>query len=223
MAIDAGIALKVVVAGIELEQRCALATTHVGDIGQALAHVVGQRDISALKLAPHQLRAVGLAAILADLVDNRVAIHLDDAAARLQEHIAGGAAAVEHDGLVADIITDDTDGVAAAAQVMDLDVLMVESVVTGNIAVDDLIVLDIDVAVLVGRVKTDVDAAGGHLVDMELVVTQMKIACHALVASLLVVGKQREHHAAVGLGVLLVLAVVTAVVELVVLNEDVGA
>lgn len=225
VAIDAGVALEVVVAGFEREQRGALATAHIGDVAQSLAHIAGKGDIAALELAPDELHAIALAGLLvaAHLVNDLVAMHTDDAAARLHEHVARLAVTVDHQGLVPHGVAGDVDGVAAVAQVMNLEVLVVERVVALDLVIDDLVVLDIDALVNIGGVKADVHAAGGYLVDVELVAAQVEIARDATVFALLVVGEQREHHAAVGFGVLLLFALVVAVVELVVLDEDVGA
>ena len=225
VAIDAGVALKVVVAGFEREQRGALATAHIGDVAQSLAHVAGKGDIAALKLAPDELHAVALAGLLvaAHLVNDLVAMHADDAATRLHEHVARLAVTVDHQGLVPHGVAGDVDGVAAVAQVMNLEVLVIERVVALDLVIDDLVVLDIDALVNIGGVKADVHAAGGYLVDVELVAAQVEIARDATVFALLVVGEQREHHAAVGLGVLFVFPFVAAIIELVVLDIDVGA
>ena len=191
VAIDAGVALKVVVAGFEREQRGAFATTHIGDVAQSLAHVAGKGDIAALELAPDELHAVALAGLLvaAHLVDDLVAMHADDAATRLHEHVARLAVTVDHQSLVPHGIAGDVDGVATVAQVMNLEVLVIERVVALDLVIDDLVVLDIDALVNIGGVKADVHAAGGYLVDVELVAAQVEIACDATVVALLVVGE----------------------------------
>ena len=225
MAIDAGVALKVVVAGLEREQGGTFTTAHIGNISQALAHVVGQCDISAFILAPHELHTIVLAVqtVAGHLVDNLVVVHLDDAATRLHEHIARCTAVVEDKRPILDSVAYDIDGVTASAQVMHLDILVVKTIVTADIAIDDLVVLDINLFMPVGRVKTDVHATCCHITDVELVVSHVEITGITAVLAHFVVGHQGEQHTAVGLGILLVLPLVFTVMELVVLHKDIGA
>ena len=225
MTIDAGVPLKVVVAGFEREQWGAITATDVGDIAQALAHVIGQRDIATLELAPDELHTIGLARILVSghFVDNPVVVDAHDAAASLHEHIARLTMTIEDKRFVPDGVANDMDGVTAGAQIMHLDVLVVITIITTDVAIDDLVVLNVDFLMPISRVKADIQAAGSHIIDIELVVPHVEIAGVTAIITLLVVGHQGEQHAAVSLGILLVLSLVITVMELVILDEDVGA
>ena len=64
---------------------------------------------------------------------------------------------------------------------MHFDVLVVVPVFATDVAIDDLVILDVDVLVVIGGVKTDIHAARGDIVDEELVVAQVEITRCALV------------------------------------------
>ena len=66
MAVDARVALKNVVAGVEGKQVGAFATAHIGYTFKPLAHIVAQRHVAALILAPDESHAIGFAVLGVD-------------------------------------------------------------------------------------------------------------------------------------------------------------
>ncbi len=73
---------------------------------------------------------------------------------------------------------------------MDFNITVIECVVAVQWTVDDLVVLNIDIAVVISRIKADVDAAGANVVDVERVAAQVEIAGHATVLATEVVGEK---------------------------------
>lgn len=103
---------------------------------------------------------------------------------------------------------------------MDFNITVIKGVVTAQWTVDDLVVLYIDIAMVISRIKADVDAAGADVVDVERVAAQVEIAGHATVLACTMVSEKGDDHITQWLFFLVFL--IPSIVELVVLNKNVG-
>ena len=172
VAVDACITREVIVAGVECHKVGSLAGAEESGIIYSLEYIIPHRDVSTLSTTPQHTHASGftVSRIVHGAIHDLVTLNQKISAMNTQERVSAAATGIDDHILIPDGIVQDANGIRAGTVIMHFNILMVEPVVTLDGSVDNLIVLNRDILMPVGRIEADKDATGGHFIDIELVV-----------------------------------------------------